>query len=300
MEFIQLEAFERAAREGSFTRAAEVLGLTQPAVSLRITALEAELGGQLFERRGRQLSLTPLGQRFLPYVQRILSVIADSAQVAREVREGRLGEVRIAAPTPFLLGLMVDALVAYRHQHPKMDVRIRERDKKTILQMLYDNVITLGLVNAPVYDGRFRQVARFRDPVLPVVGAGHPLAGAGPIRMETLYQYTIFRVSMFPQMTAFIDTLVEDARQGSGGAVIAVPMVMALRLILRGEGVTFLPESYVRATLEAGTVTQLEIEDMPPLIGEPVLIAHKSRDLDDVHQEFARVFKSTWRHLLVE
>ena len=66
MELGQLEAFDRVARDGTFTRAAESLGLTQPAVSTRISLLEAELGGELFERRGRQLFLTPLGERFLP------------------------------------------------------------------------------------------------------------------------------------------------------------------------------------------------------------------------------------------
>ncbi len=65
MELSQIEAFSRTVHEGSFTRAAESLNLTQPAVSARIAMLEAELGGTLFERRGRQLQLTPLGQHFL-------------------------------------------------------------------------------------------------------------------------------------------------------------------------------------------------------------------------------------------
>jgi DNA-binding transcriptional LysR family regulator len=64
MDITQIEAFERVAREGTFTRAAETLDLTQPAVSMRVTALEKELGGKLFERRGRGLQLTPLGECF--------------------------------------------------------------------------------------------------------------------------------------------------------------------------------------------------------------------------------------------
>ena len=85
MEIGQLEAFDRAARDGNFTRAAESLGLTQPAVSTRITTLEAELGGALFERRGRELRLTSLGVQFLPYAQRMLAVMADSLQVIRQI-----------------------------------------------------------------------------------------------------------------------------------------------------------------------------------------------------------------------
>ena len=300
MEIIQLEAFERAAREGSFTRAAETLGLTQPAVSQRITALEAELKGKLFERRGRTLKLTPLGERFLPYARRMLAVMADAAQAAHDLNAGKIGQVRIAAPTPFLLGLLVDALANFRYQHPQVDVWMRERDKKTILQMLYDNTMMIGLVNAPVYDGQFQQLARFRDPIRAIVSADHPLAERTTLRMEDIYTYTIFRVSMFPQMTAFIDTVVEHGRQGSGGAVIAVPMVMALRLVTQGEGVGFLPENTIRTSPALDKLVMLEIEDMPPLMSEPVMIAHKARDLDDVHKEFVRIFTATWRTLQVE
>jgi DNA-binding transcriptional LysR family regulator len=162
MELGQIEAFERAAREGSFTRAAEIMNLTQPAVSTRIAALETELGGPLFERRGRQLQLTPLGQRFLPYAERMLAVLADGLQAVENFHGGKLGEVKIAAPGPFVIGLLIDVLADFRSQHPTIDVLIRERPKTTILEMLYDGVITLGLVNAPIYDGNVEVLARLR------------------------------------------------------------------------------------------------------------------------------------------
>jgi DNA-binding transcriptional LysR family regulator len=301
MELSQIEAFDRAARDGSFTRAARSLGLTQPAVSTRISALEAELGGPLFERRGRSLALTPLGEAFLPYAQRMLAVMADGLQAVRSLQKGRLGEIKVAAPTPFVLSFLVNVLEDFRFQYPTVDILIRERNKTTILEMLYDNTVTLGLVNAPVYDRAFTPLVRLRDPIRVVVAPGHALARqSGPLPMETIYQHTIFRVSMFPEMTAFIDTVVENARGGSGGAVIAVPMVMAMRLVSMGQGVTFLPESYVRSVVEGGELVYLDIAEMPELVSQPVLICLKERRLDDIHQEFARIFKARWRSLVVQ
>ncbi|RMF79058.1 MAG: LysR family transcriptional regulator [Chloroflexi bacterium] len=303
MEIGQLEAFERAARDGSFTRAAESLGLTQPAVSTRITILEAELGGALFERRGRQLQLTPLGEHFLPYAQRILAVMNDGLQAVRHFQAGRIGQIKIAAPTPFILSFLVDALADFRQQHPTVDVLIRERDKRTIFDLLHDNVMMLGLVNAPVFDQHMTQLLRLQDPIRAVVAADHPLAAHhqshDTLMMSDIYQHTIFRVSMFPRMSAFIDEVVEQGRVGSGGAVIAVPMVMALRLVRLSKGVTFLPESYVRHPVETGQLVFLDIADMPRLMSEPVLIAQRGRALNSVHQEFVRIFKARWRHLLV-
>jgi LysR family transcriptional regulator, carnitine catabolism transcriptional activator len=302
MEMGQLEAFDRVARDGNFTRAAETLGLTQPAVSTRISLLESELGGQLFERRGRQLFLTSLGERFLPYAQRLLALRDDGLQAVKDFHAGVTGQVKIAAPTPFLLSYLIDTLSHFRHEHSAVDILIRERNKTTIFDMLPDNTITLGLVNAPVFARNIVQLLRLRDPIVPIVGTTHFLARYGnqTIYMEDLYEHTVFRVSMFPQMTAFIDEVAEHARLGSGGAIIAVPMVMARRLVLMGQGMTFLPTSYVRALIDSGDFVQLTIEDMPPLYSEPVLIAFRNRELDDAHQAFIDVLKRQWNHLLVE
>lgn len=301
MELGQLEAFARTAHDGSFTRAAESLNLTQPAVSTRIATLEAELGGLLFERRGRQLQLTPLGKHFLPYAERMLAVMADGVQAVEHFHAGKLGEVKIAAPGPFVIGLLVDVLEDFRQQQPTVDVLIRERAKTTILDMLYDGVVTLGLVNAPVYDGNMVQLARFQDPIRAVVAPTHPLASESPpIHMDALYQHTIFRVSLFPRMSVFIDSVVEQGRAGSGGAVIGVPMIMARRLVILGQGITFLPQSYVAGPVAAGDLVHLTIEEMPRLMSEPMLIALKNRQLDGPQQAFVRIFQQRWERLIVE
>ncbi len=302
MELSHLEAFERVVRDGNFTRAADALGLTQPAVSTRIALLEAELGGKLFERRGRRLHLTPLGERFLPYAERILAVIDESHQDVRAYHEGKQGQVKVAAPTPFLLGLLIDVLADFREAHPAIDILIRERNKTTILDLLHDNVITLGLVNAPVFDQNIQEIARYKDNIRAVVGVDHPLAQYTdkPLCMEDIYRHTIFRVSMFPRMTSFIDEAVENARLGSGGAVISVPMVMARRLVMLNEGLTFLPESYIKHSIEQGELVMLDIEDMPPLNTTPILIQLKSRQLDKVHLSFIETLDNRWGHLRVK
>ncbi len=299
MEIAQLEAFEAVSREGSFTRAAEALNITQPAVSARITSLEAEMGGALFERHGRHLSLTPLGRAFLPYADRILTTMRESLQAVRDIRHGRMGEVRIAAPTPLLLSFLLDTLIAFRQNHPQVDIFIRERNKTTILELLLDGMMTLGLVNAPIFDKRLVALARFHDPIRAVVASAHPLAYSERVHMADLYAYTIFRVSMFPQMTAFMDAIVENGRNGSGGAIIALPMVMALQLVQMGQGVTFLPESYAKPAVTRGEVAFLSILDMPPLVSEPLLIAHKERKLDKANESFVELLKACWRSLLV-
>src|SRR5438552_1322452 len=97
----QLSAFDRIAREGSFSRAALAIGIGQPAISARIHALEAAVGGALFTR-GRRIALTPMGEGFLPAARRALQVLDEGLATARLAQSGRRGRVRLtqAAGTP--------------------------------------------------------------------------------------------------------------------------------------------------------------------------------------------------------
>jgi len=80
----QLITFERIVREGSFSGAAWALDIPQPTVSARIKTLEQTVGGALFHRRGRQISLTDLGQTFLPYAQRTIAILTEGVEMARQ------------------------------------------------------------------------------------------------------------------------------------------------------------------------------------------------------------------------
>src|SRR3982751_957827 len=94
MQLDQLVAFDRIAREGTFSRAAMALGLGQPAVSARILALEDAVGGTLFVR-GRTLRLTALGESFLPFARRALEVLPEGVEASRLAQIGERGSVRI-------------------------------------------------------------------------------------------------------------------------------------------------------------------------------------------------------------
>jgi DNA-binding transcriptional LysR family regulator len=303
VELSQLKAFERAAREGSFTRAAEALQLTQPAVSARIAALEKELGGELFERTGRQLRLTTLGIRFLPYAERALAVLEDGIQEIDNYHKGGVGEVKMAALSPYILNMLPDPLEQFRLAYPAVDIRIWQRLKNEQINMLYDGVINVGLINAPIFDQNLTVVAQFQESIRGVVSVEHPLAQQQTeqqqLMMDDIYHHTIFRVTMSPRMTAFIDAVVEQGRRGSGGAVVAVPMLLAIRLVILGQGVAFLPESYAQRYVDQGRLTFLNIADMPQILNEPMLVALRGRKLDFIHQEFIRIFKENWRYMMV-
>ena len=129
MDQNQLVTFERIVREGSFSRAARALGVSQAAISGRIQALEAELGGPLFVRGGRRAALTALGEAFLPYARRALDVLAAG------------GAVDSSAD-----GFLAPMIARYRREHPHVALSIRTGHTPRIVQELLDGVVRLGLV----------------------------------------------------------------------------------------------------------------------------------------------------------
>src|SRR5215813_935972 len=127
MDVDQLITFDRIAREGSFSRAALGLGLGQPAVSSRIQALEASLGGAVF-RRGRRISLTALGEGFLPYARRVLRMLEEGTEAAERLRTGSRGRVRLGSLGSLAVGLVGPALARFVRARPEVECTLRSAD----------------------------------------------------------------------------------------------------------------------------------------------------------------------------
>ncbi|HML21440.1 MAG TPA: LysR family transcriptional regulator [Aggregatilinea sp.] len=303
MELSQIEAFVLAARERSFTRAADVLGLTQPSVSARIALLETELGGPVFERGSRSLRLTPLGRAYLPYAERALGALEDGREAAHRTAEGSLGHVRLAAVPPLVTYMLSLPLERFRADYPAVDITFLARRSPEILAMLHSGETMLGLLSAPVWDKATTVYAHFREAVRPVCAPDHPLAqqqlAGEPIHVADIYDHTLFRTTLNPIVTAFIQGIGEHARRGSGGAVITLPALMVLRPLVLGQGIAFLSEGYVARQVGLGNLMFLDFEDMPPLANEVVLIGQAGREPDPPTAAFIRIMRAEWHRLLV-
>jgi DNA-binding transcriptional LysR family regulator len=126
MTLRQFEYLIAVAEEHSFTRAAERLLVSQPALSHQIKVLEDGVGGPLLDRRGRTVELTALGSSFLPHAVAAVDGAAEAVRAARAVGRLSAGELRVATLQSIALGIIPAAIRAWRHEHPRVRVRIRE------------------------------------------------------------------------------------------------------------------------------------------------------------------------------
>jgi len=147
MELRHLKGLLAVARHGNFTRAAEDLGVVQPALSQQIAQLEAELGVALFARAGRRLELTEAGRLFLPHAERILLDVDEARREAGQHASLGRGRVVIGTISSIAVLRLPVLLARFRARHPGVEVELREGHSAWLLDLLGSGALDVALLH---------------------------------------------------------------------------------------------------------------------------------------------------------
>ncbi len=179
MDIRQLECFVAVAEELHFRRAGERLGLSQSALSERVSALEHELGARLFLRTTRQVSLTQAGSEFVQDAKRILADIERSVSNVRQTAESDLRHIRVSGVDEAISMLLPRALSAFRQTDPKVHVHVLEiSSSEQHSQDLIAHRTDVAFVRTPQEDDFITSELLHRQPILVVLADTNPLAGS--------------------------------------------------------------------------------------------------------------------------
>ena len=182
MDIRQLECFVAVAEELHFRRAGERLGLSQSALSERISALEHELGARLFFRTTRQVSLTQAGSEFVQDAKRILADIEKSISNVRHTAESDLRHIRVSGVDEAISMLLPKALLAFREADPKVHVQVLEpASSEQHAQELLGHRTDVAFVRTPQQDDFVTSELLHRQPVLVVLADTNPLSSAATL-----------------------------------------------------------------------------------------------------------------------
>ncbi|QEH37661.1 Hydrogen peroxide-inducible genes activator [Aquisphaera giovannonii] len=184
MEFQQLRMFLKVAEQGSFTKAARDCGVSQPAISQQVGKLEATLGRPLFERQGRQVTLTEAGELLRRRALQIISLVDDTARLLRD--DGETGRVVVSAIPTIAPYLMPGLLEAFHEDHPRARVEVNEEVTEVILRRCSQGEIDVGVLAMPASGGYLRFETLFEEEMLLVTPADHPLAGRDRVELDDL------------------------------------------------------------------------------------------------------------------
>jgi len=259
MEIKQLRIFRTVIEVGSFTGAGEHLGMSQPAISQQIRALEEELGVPLLLRTARSLQLTPAGEMLLNGARQVLEKVEETRRRVEEHARGRAGLVRVGTPEPPCNYLLPEVLVELKRRFPRIDVRVVSGHTAATLGRLTAGELDVALLPLPLDAGKLRVVDVGRDELVAVVPPDHawttlPFVTARDFDEESLLVYD--RASQITDLT--LGFLLAD---GVFPRIAAeVDHVEALKELARRRlGVAVLPAWAARRELEAGVLAPVRL-----------------------------------------
>jgi len=181
----QLQIFEAAARALSFSRAAQALYLTQPAVSMQMRQLEHFAGVSLFERAGRRLHLTGAGEELLVHARSVLRALEDADEAFAAMKGLRGGRVRLAVVST--AKYFAPRLIARFGQfHPGVLIRLQVDNRDSVVRTLMANDVDMGLMGRPPEDSDLLATPFADHPLVIIAPPDHPLARRRKVPIEAL------------------------------------------------------------------------------------------------------------------
>lgn len=261
MELHSLQVFLTVATEKSFSRAAEKLLRTQPAVSLAVQRLEQELGEKLIDRSGKELLLTDAGRSVLEYARRFQSLQQELDNSLAELRDNSAGRLVIGANESATLYLL-QHIERYRGLYPKIKVTVRRSLSSRIPDELLDGNLELGVISYDPADERLKSKVIYSDSLVFVVSPKHRLAHRKGVAMADLGEETFIAHNV---ISPYREVVIRTFRENKVplGIDVEMPTIETIRRLVQSNlGVAFLPRMCVEQEIEQRTLCEVRVKEM--------------------------------------
>jgi len=262
MELSQLEFFVTVVHERGFSKAAERVFRTQPAVSIAIRRLEEEIGTPLFERSAKAPVLTEAGQIFYDYAQRILALRDQALGVVGELRALKRGRVRVGANESTSLYFLPHLILDYRARYPQVMVEISRQTSERLPREVLDRNVDFALMAYHPPDSQLESFPVLRDPLVLIVYPEHPLAARDAVNVEELGSEP-FLAHNVKTGSRYKVTETFAAHHTPLNITLELATVETIkRFVQLRIGVAFVPRMCVEEELERGTLISVPVVDL--------------------------------------
>jgi LysR family transcriptional regulator, low CO2-responsive transcriptional regulator len=260
MEFDQLRTFLVVLEHGSFTRAAEVLGLSQSTVSAHVKALEGAVGARLLDRNRERVQPTAKGRMLRRYAGQLVSLREEALGRLTDADEAQAGHVAVAASTIPGEYLLPGALAELRRTHPRLSVTVSVSDSRGAVRSLLARECDLALVGSQTADGRLVYTAFAEDEIVVVAPSPNPWGAAkGSLEGVPL----VVRGEGSGTRAAAAEVMAAARGSSSTGMIEVGSTEAAKRCVLAGLGVAFVSRVAVAGELARGELVTCAIPGTP-------------------------------------
>jgi LysR family transcriptional regulator, low CO2-responsive transcriptional regulator len=251
MDYDQLASFLEVAKLGSFSRAAEKIYRTQPAISAQVRLLEQECGEKLFDRSGKKVRLTPAGEILRRYADKILALQKEALQAIAEINQTPRGKLYIGANEATCLYVLPKTFARFKQLYPLVQIIIYRNFSHKIIQKVQEGVVDLGIVTLPQTANNMEVTPVFRDEVQVVVPREHPLAKKRSVSVEELAHFPLI-LPKTGHTRVVIDRLFRDYRDQLQISMELASVETIKKFVGAGLGVSLISRTYAQAEVAAG------------------------------------------------
>jgi len=248
----QLEMFLAVAEEGSFTRAGERLHVSQSAISRQIGLLEKELGGPVFNRDGRRVSLTHPGELLVKTAYKVARELEDVAGQISDVRGLLRGRLHLGGGMTVCMYILPRLLKKYRSLHRFVDLRVSTGTFEVLLRKLRSREVDLALLTLPVVANDLEVLPVLKEELVVVTAPGHPLAREGTVEPQELGRHPLILYEPGSNTREAVEKFLREENVAADVAMETENVEIIKAMVASGLGIALIPYSAVAKDVRAG------------------------------------------------
>ncbi|HEB95914.1 MAG TPA: LysR family transcriptional regulator [Sedimenticola thiotaurini] len=297
----RLQVFFTVARLLSFTKAAETLHMTQPAVTFQVRQLEEYFNTRLFDRTHNRINLTEAGSRVYTYAEKIFELYSEMENSVREMTGEVSGSLTIGASTTIAEYMLPSLLGDFKKQYEDINIHLKVSNTEGIVSMVENNTIDLGVVEAPVGNKNLVVEECRPDHLVAIVPPNHPEAGRETLTYEDLIKYPFICREEGSGTREVINDYLNSVSSGPDALKISMELGSPEAVkgaVEAGMGISVVSQATVQKELKLGTLVAINLD--PPL-DRPFSFVHQKqkfriRVMDEL-LKFAREYCQTHRDI---
>ena len=263
----RLKVFHTVARLLSFTKAAEALHMTQPAVTFQVRQLEEYFNTRLFDRTHNKVNLTPAGERVSEFAERIFDLYSEMENSVRDLTGEISGALTIGASTTIAEYMLPALLGEFKNRYPEINLRLKVSNSEGIVSMVEHNVIDLGVVESPVSNKNLIVEVCHDDQMVVIAPPDHELVKrGGKVKAAEIVKYPFVSREEGSGTRDVILQYLMDEKVNPGDLTFSLELGSPEAIkgaVEAGMGITIISRSIIDKELKLNTLCELQLD--PPL-----------------------------------
>ena len=290
MEIRQIQSFIMITQEGSFSKAAEILGYSQSAITVQIRLLENELGFKLFDRVSKRISLTSQGRQFLECATQISMQVRRAEQLKSNASELH-NPLHIGTLTSLCFSKFPPILNYFRQNHSKVTMRITTASPKELIEMMDRNQLDLiYILDRSRSNSSWVKVMEIPEPIVFAASPDFHLAGRDEISLDELLKEPFFLTERNENYRRELDHFLEACGKSLTPFLEISSTEFIIQMVKENCGITYLPYFAVQKAIQDGSLTTLNVPDIRIQMYRQIFY-HKDKWKTLEMEEFIRLAK---------